>query len=79
MTIQLNGEPYAIDGPVSISALLAALKIDSRIVAVEHNVVVVKRQYYDDTKKYVMATSTLWLLVVQGTRYRVPGTGYRHA
>ena len=49
MTIQLNGEPYDIAGPVSISALLAALNIDPRIVAVEHNVAVVKRQNYDDT------------------------------
>jgi len=45
----LNGEPYDIVGPVSISALLAELNIDPRIVAVEHNVAVVKRQQYDDT------------------------------
>jgi thiamine biosynthesis protein ThiS len=45
----LNGEPFEIAGPVSISALLAALSIDPRIVAVEHNVVVVKRQQYDET------------------------------
>jgi thiamine biosynthesis protein ThiS len=45
----LNGEPFEIAGPVSISALLATLNIDSRIVAVEHNVVVVKRQQYDET------------------------------
>jgi thiamine biosynthesis protein ThiS len=49
LTIRLNGEAYDIAGPVSISALLAALNIDPRIVAVEHNVVVVKRQRYDDT------------------------------
>lgn len=49
MTIRLNGEPFDIAGPVSISALLAALNIDSRIVAIEHNVVVVKRQQYDQT------------------------------
>ena len=49
MTIRLNGEPYDIAGPVTISALLAALNIDPRIVAVEHNVVVVKRQQYDET------------------------------
>ena len=49
MTIRLNGEPYAIAGPVTIGALLAALNIDPRIVAVEHNVVVVKRQHYNDT------------------------------
>jgi thiamine biosynthesis protein ThiS len=49
LTIRLNGEPFEIAGPVSISALLATLNIDSRIVAVEHNVVVVKRQQYDET------------------------------
>ena len=49
MTIRLNGEAYDIAGPVTISALLAALNIDPRIVAVEHNVVVVKRQQYDET------------------------------
>jgi sulfur carrier protein len=49
LTIRLNGEPFEIAGPVTIGALLAELKIDSRIVAVEHNVVVVKRQQYDST------------------------------
>jgi thiamine biosynthesis protein ThiS len=45
----LNGEPFEIAGPVTISALLAELNIDPRIVAVEHNVSVVKRQQYDRT------------------------------
>jgi thiamine biosynthesis protein ThiS len=50
LTIRLNGEPFEIaGGPVSISELLATLNIDPRIVAVEHNVVVIKRQQYDDT------------------------------
>lgn len=49
MTIRLNGEPFDIAGPVTISALLAELNIDPRIVAVEHNIVVIKRQHYDDT------------------------------
>ncbi len=49
MTIRLNGEPFEIAGPVTISILLAELKIDPRIVAVEHNVVVVKRQQYETT------------------------------
>ncbi len=49
MTIRLNGEPFEIAGPVTISALLAELKIDPRLVAVERNVVVVKRQQYDAT------------------------------
>ena len=49
MTIRLNGEPFEIAGPVTISALLARLNIDPRIVAVEHNIVVVKRHQYDAT------------------------------
>jgi sulfur carrier protein len=49
LTIRLNGEPFEIAGPVTISALLAELNIDPRIVAVEHNVSVVKRQQYDRT------------------------------
>ena len=49
MTIRLNGEPFEIAGPVTISALLTELNIDPRIVAVEHNVSVVKRQQYDRT------------------------------
>ena len=46
MTIQLNGEPYEVGGPVTISALLDLLDIDARLVAVEHNRVVVKRDSY---------------------------------
>jgi sulfur carrier protein len=49
LTIRLNGEPYDIATPLTISALLAQLNIDPRIVAVEHNVTVVKRQQYDQT------------------------------
>ena len=49
MTITLNGEPYHLDGPVSVSTLLAGLAIDSRRVAVEHNLVVVRRALFDTT------------------------------
>jgi len=49
LKIRLNGEPYEIAGPVTISALLAQLNIDPRIVAVEHNITVIKRQRYDQT------------------------------
>ena len=49
MTIRLNGEPHAVAGPESISALLTALGIDSRRVAVEHNLVVVRREAYGST------------------------------
>ena len=46
MTIRVNGEPLEIAGPVTISALLADLNIDPRIVAVEHNLVIIKRDRY---------------------------------
>ena len=49
MKISINGEPQEIDAPVTISELLAQLNIDSRRVAVEHNLVVVKRHLYDAT------------------------------
>ena len=49
MTIRLNGEQHELDGPITISALLADLKIDSRLVAVEHNLVVLKRAAFDTT------------------------------
>jgi sulfur carrier protein len=49
LTIRLNGDSFEIAGPVTITALLARLEIDPRIVAVEHNVVVVKKQHYETT------------------------------
>ena len=49
MTIRLNGEPHEIDRPMPVSHLLAALGIDPRRVAVEHNLVVVKRDSYSQT------------------------------
>jgi thiamine biosynthesis protein ThiS len=48
LTIRVNGEPLEIAGPVTISTLLADLKIDSRLVAVEHNLIVVKKARYED-------------------------------
>jgi sulfur carrier protein len=49
LTIRVNGEPFEIAGPLTISALLARLEIDHRLVAVEHNLDVVKRDRYDTT------------------------------
>jgi thiazole synthase len=43
----LNGEPCELPGPLSVAALLASLKIDPRRVAVEHNLVVLKRALHD--------------------------------
>jgi thiamine biosynthesis protein ThiS len=47
--IQLNGDPYALGGPLSILDLLAHLDIDPRRVAVERNFVIVKRDAYATT------------------------------
>ena len=47
--ITLNGEPYKLDGPLTVTALLRQLDIDPRRVAVEHNIVVLKRAVFDET------------------------------
>lgn len=49
MIIRLNGEPHDLAGPVTIAGLLETLGIDRRRVAVEHNLVVLKRDAYDST------------------------------
>jgi thiazole synthase len=45
----LNGEAHELAGPLSIGALLVSLGIDPRRVAVEHNLVVVRRDAYEST------------------------------
>ncbi len=50
MFITLNGEPYELDGPVSVADLLTRLSIDPRRVAVEHNLTIVKRQLFAETR-----------------------------
>ncbi len=49
MIIKLNGDPYEVGGPLTVGGLLAKLDIDPRRVAVEHNLVVLKRAAFDDT------------------------------
>lgn len=49
MTIKLNGDPHEIQGPLSVSALLAQLDIDARRVAVELNLTVIKKTAYDSS------------------------------
>lgn len=49
MTIQLNGEAFDAPGPLSVTRLLAALDVDPRRVAVEHNRRVVRKAAYDST------------------------------
>ena len=49
MTITLNGDPFTIADPLTITGLLAHLEIDPRAVAIERNFVVVKRDHYATT------------------------------
>ena len=49
LTITLNGDLYDIPEPVTVTALLASLAIDARRVAVEHNLVILKRTAFDQT------------------------------
>ncbi len=46
MTITLNGEPHDLPGPLTITELLSSLGIDPRRVAIELNLVVLKRDAY---------------------------------
>ena len=50
MRIVLNGDPFEIAGPITLTALLDRLNVDPRRVAVEHNLNVVKRANYDSTQ-----------------------------
>lgn len=50
MKITLNGDPFEIAGPLTVSALLAQLGIDPRRVAIEHNLVVLKRGMYEQIR-----------------------------
>jgi sulfur carrier protein len=45
--IVVNGERVEIDGPLTVAELLARLEIDPRRVAVEHNLVVLKRTAFE--------------------------------
>jgi thiamine biosynthesis protein ThiS len=49
VTITLNGDPLEMAGPLTVAELLARLEIDSRRVAVEHNLVVLKRTAFENT------------------------------
>lgn len=47
--ITLNGDRYELDGPTTVDRLLARLDIDPRRVAVEHNLVILKRTAFSAT------------------------------
>ena len=46
VTITLNGEPFELDQPLSVTDLLAKLEIDPRRVAIEHNLTILKRHAF---------------------------------
>jgi thiamine biosynthesis protein ThiS len=49
MRIKLNGDPYDLAEPVTVGELLARLGIDGRRVAVELNLVILKRGVFEQT------------------------------
>ena len=49
ITITLNGDRREFDGPLTVPALLTALEIDPRMIALELNRTVVKRAAFGDT------------------------------
>jgi len=49
VTITLNGDRFDIPAPVTVTVLLESLAIDARRVAVEHNLVIIKRTAFDQT------------------------------
>ena len=50
MKITLNGDPFELSAPLTVSELLSHLQIDPRRVAIEHNLVVIRRNTFDTTR-----------------------------
>jgi sulfur carrier protein len=49
LRITLNGDAHEVAGPLTVADLLARLDIDPRRVAVEHNLIVLKREAFGTT------------------------------
>ena len=49
LQITLNGDAHEVAGPLTVTDLLTHLDIDPRRVAVEHNLVVLKREAFGTT------------------------------
>ena len=49
MFVLLNGDRYELGGPLTVAELLTQLDIDARRVAVEHNLIVLKRAAFNET------------------------------
>ena len=50
LRITLNGDAHELAGPLTVADLLAQLDIDPRRVAVEHNLIVLKRDAFGTTQ-----------------------------
>ncbi len=50
LKILVNGDPFEITAPLTVTGLLTQLEIDARRVAVEHNLVVLKRAAFETTE-----------------------------
>ena len=48
MVITLNGERFELDQPLSVTDLLARLDIDPRRVAIEHNLMIIRRRTFPE-------------------------------
>ena len=49
MRIRVNGDPVELPAEVTVLQLLEQLHIDPRLVAVEHNLSIIKRVRYEST------------------------------
>lgn len=49
MKIRVNGDPLELAGEMNLLQLLEQLQIDPRLVAVEHNLTIIKRDRYGST------------------------------
>lgn len=49
MKITVNGDPVEVKGPLTLAQLLETFEIDPRLVAVEHNLAIIKRRAFDAT------------------------------
>jgi thiamine biosynthesis protein ThiS len=49
VTLTLNGDSRAFDGPMSVAGLLVTLGLEMRKVAVERNEEIVPRSHYAET------------------------------
>ena len=49
LQITLNGDAHEVAAPMTVAALLVQLDIDPRRVAVEHNLIVLKRETFGTT------------------------------